>query len=445
MMEFILFGAGNVGLAALRLIGEKYVKCFADNYKAGTCIQGKKVISYQDMIAETGGAEIVIASDDYVTEMEQQLIRSGVSEYLVFNRRYEPHMNDLLPKYNYMFNTQYMNYTDILLNYKIYNYNNIVILGENRLLKNLLFEIAVLHSLDKVKAIIGEEGISDYYGIPNIRWEDIDETVDCVIVNVPRTESDIRERISSKNFKVIDIYDVDKFMLYNQHPELVKFKNIYQGKRVFIIGNGPSVKISDLDKLHENGDICFGLNKIYKIYGQTKWRPDYLCIADTRVMAKSEDIYERLAEKTELILADRYNLSFVNDRINYVHLKSEYYYPNHPGFSADITEGIFWGYSVIYDIALQFAAYMGAAEIYLIGVDHNHVGNVTDERNHFIENYFEEDEKEIYKNVVADFEAMTLAYEKAEKYSRENGFRIYNATRGGKLEVFERVNFDDLF
>ncbi len=39
---------------------------------------------------------------------------------------------------------------------------------------------------------------------------------------------------------------------------------------------------------------------------------------------------------------------------------------------------------------------------------------------------------------------MEVAYEYAEKYSREHGFRIYNATRGGYLEVFERVNLNDV-
>jgi hypothetical protein len=33
-------------------------------------------------------------------------------------------------------------------------------------------------------------------------------------------------------------------------------------------------------------------------------------------------------------------------------------------------------------------------------------------------------------------------YEGAERYSRNHGFRIYNATRGGELEAFERVDFD---
>jgi hypothetical protein len=36
-------------------------------------------------------------------------------------------------------------------------------------------------------------------------------------------------------------------------------------------------------------------------------------------------------------------------------------------------------------------------------------------------------------------------YAYAERYSRDHGFRIYNATRGGELEVFERVDFDGLF
>ena len=38
-----------------------------------------------------------------------------------------------------------------------------------------------------------------------------------------------------------------------------------------------------------------------------------------------------------------------------------------------------------------------------------------------------------------------LAYEKAKLYADEHGIKIYNATRGGRLEVFERVDFDSVF
>ena len=44
----------------------------------------------------------------------------------------------------------------------------------------------------------------------------------------------------------------------------------------------------------------------------------------------------------------------------------------------------------------------------------------------------------MYLRMISDFHC-------AENYSRNHNFRIYNATRGGKLEMFERVEFDSLF
>ena len=95
------------------------------------------------------------------------------------------------------------------------------------------------------------------------------------------------------------------------------------------------------------------------------------------------------------------------------------------------------------------AAYLGAKEIYLLGVDHSYSDNSIAEENHFIKNYYTDDEKEkyreMYKSATFEIEKATKAYEAAEVYLRKHGFRIYNATRGGKLEVFERIDFDRLF
>ena len=40
---------------------------------------------------------------------------------------------------------------------------------------------------------------------------------------------------------------------------------------------------------------------------------------------------------------------------------------------------------------------------------------------------------------------MTMAYESFKNYADDNGIIVKNATRGGKLEVFERTDFDGLF
>ena len=38
-----------------------------------------------------------------------------------------------------------------------------------------------------------------------------------------------------------------------------------------------------------------------------------------------------------------------------------------------------------------------------------------------------------------------IAYEFIKKETEKQGVKVYNATRGGALEVFERVDFDLLF
>ena len=45
---------------------------------------------------------------------------------------------------------------------------------------------------------------------------------------------------------------------------LAELKDKYQGQRAFIIGNGPSLKITDLSKLKE--EFTFGLNRIYLMF-----------------------------------------------------------------------------------------------------------------------------------------------------------------------------------
>jgi hypothetical protein len=40
---------------------------------------------------------------------------------------------------------------------------------------------------------------------------------------------------------------------------------------------------------------------------------------------------------------------------------------------------------------------------------------------------------------------MEVGFRKANQAFIEDGRRVYNATHGGSLEVFKRVNYEDLF
>ena len=119
---------------------------------------------------------------------------------------------------------------------------------------------------------------------------------------------------------------------------------------------------------------------------------------------------------------------------------------NKYAFSKDISKGFVSSPTVSY-AAMQIAAYLGYSEVYLLGFDHNYSfefdsnGKVIDTgktKTHFFKDDVPED-------IIADVWGMTKAYEAFKHYADDKGIKVRNATRGGKLEVFERVEFDSLF
>jgi hypothetical protein len=128
--------------------------------------------------------------------------------------------------------------------------------------------------------------------------------------------------------------------------------------------------------------------------------------------------------------------------------------PNYvvPRFSTDATKQLFCGQSVTY-INLQLAYFMGFTEVYLIGMDfsyvipesHKRTGDVllsdTDDSNHFHQDYF--GKGKTWKDPKLD--RVALNYKMAKLVYEATGRRIYNATVGGSLEIFERVDYAGLF
>ena len=93
--------------------------------------------------------------------------------------------------------------------------------------------------------------------------------------------------------------------------------------------------------------------------------------------------------------------------------------------------------------ALQAVIYMGFKKIYIIGADFNYIGDGASDHNHFIAGY--SDKKRATKTYVFDYEQIHKSYQAAKNYADKHGIQIFNATRGGRLEIFERVDFDSLF
>lgn len=266
------------------------------------------------------------------------------------------------------------------------------------------------------------------------------------------------KKIINKNFilrimhdKVFDLYfEVDSIIRYlkSDKNRFIELKNVANNKRCFIIGNGPSLKIEDLEKLKY--EDTFAVNRIYKIFGKTKWRPTYYCSHDTKIL--NEIIYD-LDNELKSCKIIFLNSSF-KGKIQFILCKSPYYffgvqkefYPNKPNFSEKVEKGLYEGYTVIYT-CIQLAVYMGYKEIYLLGLDHSYNlvkmadGTIKEEEGKA--NYMQGVEGKNY--FLPQLEKTELSYKKAREVCEAKNILIKNATRGGKLEVFERINFDNLF
>ena len=133
----------------------------------------------------------------------------------------------------------------------------------------------------------------------------------------------------------------------------------------------------------------------------------------------------------------------------FYHYLTDYDYEKEGKFSTDITKGLCGGGTVTVEM-MQFAYYMGFSEIYLIGVDFSYaINNPLNDRtyayqgedNYFIKGYLKQGEVADQPNISANLLAFHAARNEIEGHNRT----VMNATRGGKLEVFDRIDLDILF
>lgn len=226
-------------------------------------------------------------------------------------------------------------------------------------------------------------------------------------------------------------------------------KNKYKGQRCFILGNGPSLSTDDLEKL--KNEITFASNRIYKIFDKTGWRPTFFCMNDEAV-AEMDGVIDGIngikCEKKFALQEGYYIFRKFKGDTCFLHGWYQRKYLDNPGFSEDLVKGIYCIATVTY-MMIQIARYMGFTEIYLIGLDNRYayskLRDGTIVKNEGAVNYFGEKNIGVPSTITAvSTWELDIAYEYAEEYSKTHGFKIYNATRGGFLEKFERVDLDEV-
>ncbi len=245
-------------------------------------------------------------------------------------------------------------------------------------------------------------------------------------------------------------YQADTFEKTKYGQNLTKFKDIHKGKRCFVIGNGPSLTAEDLTLLHNNNEITFASNKIFHIFDKTPWRPKYYASEDEIIVTAIQKEIEKLEVEAKFIPIV---LNWYHD----VDIEGAEYYQLENDLSRvvdeymvsdDITKKIVCKGTVTATL-MQIAFYMGFTEIYLIGIDHSY-RITTDNDGKVVENedvidYFSDSyEDGLRENLVHNLELTTKSYKDIKLYADKNNIKIFNATRGGKLEVYPRKSLEEI-
>ncbi|MGN0367077.1 MAG: 6-hydroxymethylpterin diphosphokinase MptE-like protein [Suilimivivens sp.] len=248
---------------------------------------------------------------------------------------------------------------------------------------------------------------------------------------------------------------IRRYELYNYHKrvDLDYFNNLREsqkGARCFIVGNGPSLKATDLDLL--KNEITFAFNKIFDIYSDTSWRPTFYMVTDkslinTFLMKSIPDIGSSMAYVFDKRLCEYWSKKMPVKEIflfGKTPVKRETLYIDKV---SENVENYFSPSQSVSVNAIELAFYMGFSEIYLLGFDHEFPIEISMDgkkivKRNVVSHFSEIKDKQAYPSCK---EALTLCFETCKKYADEHGVKIYNATRGGKLEVFERIDFDSMF
>ena len=232
--------------------------------------------------------------------------------------------------------------------------------------------------------------------------------------------------------------------------EILFYKNLYLGKRCFILGNGPSLNIDDINLLR--WEYTFVSNKFYYCFDKINYTPSFYAVEDFLVIKQHHKEIDSIIDipcfiplKFKKYFKQNQNKIFFNvDSVDKTKLLQNIDFPN---FSYDCLNEINWGSSIVYT-QIQLAVYMGFKNIFLLGMDHDYKINskpeqqliYNNENNHFLSGYLKVGE--LWNN--PQLPVLEKSFDKARQCTENIGVNIINVSRKTKLQSFQRGVLEDI-
>jgi hypothetical protein len=235
----------------------------------------------------------------------------------------------------------------------------------------------------------------------------------------------------------------------------------HKGARCFILCTGPSVKAQDLRRLA--GELVISVSNAYLHPDYNLVRPTYHCVPQItygkltpeRAAAWLADMDKHIGGAEIVLSGEERTLVashgiFRDRRVHYLHLEGDAW-----GSDADALPDLTGRLPIPQSVpimASMLALYMGCTDIYLLGTDHDHF--LTGSYTHFYDRSLVTGtdisvggDGRITTSRYEDFHALGRLwrqYRRLGECARRHGVTIRNATAGGALDEFERVDYNTL-
>ena len=248
-----------------------------------------------------------------------------------------------------------------------------------------------------------------------------------------------RERVEEAAFGKMGL-PVDSWLRDNRNRHL--------GETCFVVGTGPSMRGIDCSLLR--GRSVMAVNGAIYLDG----------LEATYFVSVSDVFWRHHREALRTVSCRRFLPAFLRDPLEgsaptswlnavmpRIHDAAGQLMPLPLGFSLQPHRFVALGGTVMV-VCLQLAWYLGFDTVVLLGVDHNYgsPANITRgfvHTNDYVSAHFM---KDYYKSSIfyLDFSAMDRGYRLGEEAFRSSGRRVVNATPGTKLDVYPKVDLQDM-
>ncbi|MDA9842434.1 hypothetical protein N9C57_02355 [Gammaproteobacteria bacterium] len=249
----------------------------------------------------------------------------------------------------------------------------------------------------------------------------------------------------NSTFRLINLFYLSRYFKKNNKFNLLK--NIHDGKRVFILLNGKSLKNYDLNFLKDEIVICtnhFNINENYNMI-----KPKYHCATDNNFFDiknfphRKKQLEELIAENpnTNYIFNQKYK-NFFDEKSNVFCVYSKHL-PTRNNLSLDFSKNVS-SFSNISLFAISLALYLGSKEIYIMGMDFEPgvFSHFYDEKNK--DSILNRSNKDEVFGWYMGYTRTHLESYYLNEHARKNNTKIFNLNYKSYMRAYDFKDFNDL-